>query len=351
MTDGARSRSGAAAGLGAAALFGAGTPIAKLLLGQTSPWLLAGLLYTASGLALSLWRVTRRSPRVRIPPAEVAPLAGGVLFGGVLAPVLLMLGLVAMPASGASLLLNAEALFTALIAWLVFKEATSRRIVIGFALIAAGAAVLSWPGQPQFAGTWPTLAVLGACLCWGIDNNLTRAVAHNDPVWLAAVKGAVAGPVNLTLALVLGAQLPDGPAVGGAAAVGALSYGVSLVLFISALASLGSARAGAYFAVAPFFGAILALAFGEPFTWTLAAAAALMGAGITLHLTEHHDHEHAHPAVTHDHWHNHDDGHHSHTHDPALAAALRHSHEHTHPAIEHTHPHYPDADHRHDHTT
>lgn len=193
--------------------------------------------------------------------------------------------------------------------------------------------------------------MLGACLCWGIDNNLTRAVAHNDPVWLAAVKGAVAGPVNLTLALVLGAQLPDGPAVGGAAAVGALSYGVSLVLFISALASLGSARAGAYFAVAPFFGAILALAFGEPFTWTLAAAAALMGAGITLHLTEHHDHEHAHPAVTHDHWHNHDDGHHSHTHDPALAAALRHSHEHTHPAIEHTHPHYPDADHRHDHTT
>ena len=259
MTGGARSRSGAVAGLAAAALFGAGTPIAKLLLGQTSPWLLAGLLYTAFGLTLSLWRIARRSPRVRIPPAEVAPLAGAVLFGGVLAPVLLMLGLVAMPASGASLLLNAEALFTALIAWLVFKEATSRRIVTGFALIAAGAAVLSWPGQPQFAGTWPTLAVLGACLCWGIDNNLTRTVARNDPVWLAEVKGAVAGPVNLALAFSLGARLADAAAVGAAAAVGVLSYGVSLVLFLSALASLGSARAGAYFAVAPFFGAILAL--------------------------------------------------------------------------------------------
>lgn len=291
MTGGARSRSGAVAGLAAAALFGAGTPIAKLLLGQTSPWLLAGLLYTAFGLTLSLWRIARRSPRVRIPPAEVAPLAGAVLFGGVLAPVLLMLGLVAMPASGASLLLNAEALFTALIAWLVFKEATSRRIVTGFALIAAGAAVLSWPGQPQFAGTWPTLAVLGACLCWGIDNNLTRTVARNDPVWLAEVKGAVAGPVNLALAFSLGARLADAAAVGAAAAVGVLSYGVSLVLFLSALASLGSARAGAYFAVAPFFGAILALALGEPFSWTLAAAAALMGAGITLHLTEHHNHE------------------------------------------------------------
>lgn len=243
----------------------------KLLLGHTTPWLLAGLLYTASGLTLSLWRIARRSPRVLIPPAEVAPLAGAVLFGGVLAPVLLMLGLVAMPGSGASLLLNAEALFTALVAWLVFREATSRRIVIGFALIAAGAAVLGWPGQPQFAGTGPTLAVLGACLCWGIDNNLTRAVARNDPVWLAAVKGAVAGPVNLALAFLLGAQLPDAPAVGGAAAVGVLSYRVSLVLFIFALASLGSARAGAYFAVAPFFGAILALASYEPFTWTLAA--------------------------------------------------------------------------------
>lgn len=349
MTGGTRSLSGAAAGLAAAVLFGAGTPIAKLLLGQTSPWLLAGLLYTASGLTLSLWRIARRSPRVHILPVEVAPLTGAVLFGGVLAPVLLMLGLVAMPASGASLLLNAEGLFTALIAWFVFKEATDRRMVTGFALIAVGAAVLGWPGQPQFAGTWPTLAVLGACLCWGIDNNLTRMVARNDPVWLAAVKGAVAGPANLAIAFLLGAHLPDARAIGGAAAVGVLSYGVSLVLFIAALASLGSARAGAYFSVAPFFGAILALAFGEPFTWTLAIAAGLMGAGIALHLTEHHDHAHTHAALTHDHWHRHDDGHHSHAHDPAVAAAFRHSHEHTHPAIQHSHPHYPDADHRHDH--
>lgn len=342
-------RSGVAAGIGAAVLFGAGTPVAKLLLGQTSPWLLAGLLYTASGIGLSLWRVARRAPRVRPARDELGPLAGAVVFGGVLGPVLLMLGLGAMPASGASLLLNAEALFTALIAWVVFREATGARIVAGFALIAAGAVVLSWPGQAEFAGTWPTLAVLGACLCWAVDNNLTRKVARNDATWLAAVKGAVAGPVNLALAFAAGAPLPGWGSIAGAAAVGIVSYGVSLVLFISALASLGSARAGAYFAVAPFFGALLAIALGEPLTWTTGVAAVLMASGVVLHLTERHDHPHVHEAVTHDHWHSHDDGHHAHGHTPAVAANVRHRHRHTHSEVVHSHPHYPDGDHRHRH--
>ena len=341
--------SGVLAGLGAAALFGAGTPVAKLLLGQTSPWLLAGLLYTASGAALSLWRLVRRAPRAHLPRRDLAPLAGAVLFGGVAGPVLLMLGLVSMPASGASLLLNAEGVFTALIAWLLFKEATDTRIVLGFALIAIGAVVLSWPGQAQFAGVWPALAVLGACLCWGIDNNLTRQVATNDAVWLAAVKGGVAGPVNLVIALALGARFPSPTAVAAAAAVGVFSYGVSLVLFITALAALGSARAGAYFSVAPFFGAVLALAMGEQVNWTLGVAAVFMAAGVTLHLAERHEHSHAHAEVTHDHWHRHDDGHHGHEHDHPVPAGAAHHHLHTHPAIVHSHPHYPDADHRHDH--
>lgn len=202
---------GAMAGLAAAALFGAGTPVAKLLLGEVSPWLLAGLLYSASGFALFGWRLLRRAERLHLVRGELAPLAGAVLFGGVLGPVLLMFGLSRLPASGASLLLNAEGLFTALIAWIGFREATDRRIILGFGLIAAGAVLLSWPGQPQFAGVWPAAAVLGACLCWGIDNNLTRQVALNDATWLAAVKGTVAGPVNLVLAFALGAGLPGPP--------------------------------------------------------------------------------------------------------------------------------------------
>nr|WP_300141170.1 DMT family transporter [Propionicimonas sp.] len=350
MTDPIRYRNlGAAAGLASAALFGAGTPVAKLLLGEIGPWLLAGVLYTASGVALACWRLVRRSPRVRLPRAQWFPLGGAVACGGMLGPVLLMFGLSSMPASGASLLLNAEGLFTALIAWLVFREATDARIVLGFGLIAAGAVVLSWPGQPQFGGLWPSMAVLGACLCWGIDNNLTRQVALADATWLAAVKGAVAGPANLLVAFALGAQLPAWSALAGGAVVGLLSYGVSLVLFIRALDLVGTARAGAYYSVAPFFGAGLAVVLGEPVGWTLAVAAGLMAAGVVLHLTERHDHQHVHEAMSHDHWHTHDDGHHDHEHAEPVPPGAAHRHPHRHPAIAHRHPHHPDSHHRHDH--
>lgn len=344
-----RRLSGPAAGLGAAVLFGAGTPIAKLLVGDVSPWLLAGLLYTASGIALGGWRLLRRARRVRLARAELWLMAGVILAGGIVGPVLLMLGLAAMPASGASLLLNAEAVFTALVAWLVFREATGVRVVLGFVLIAAGAVVLSWPGQPQFSGFWPAAAVLGACLCWAVDNNLTRQLAHVDATWLAATKGLIAGPVNLVIAVGLGASLPAIGALAGAAAVGVASYGVSLVLFIAALDQLGTARAGAYFAVAPFFGAGLAVALGEPFSATLLAAAVLMGAGVALHLTEHHQHQHSHVAVTHEHWHVHDDGHHDHRHEPPLPPGIGHRHAHHHQALTHAHEHFPDSQHRHHH--
>jgi drug/metabolite transporter (DMT)-like permease len=344
-----RVNKGAVFGLGAALLFGAGTPAAKMLLGQVSPWLLAGLLYTAAGVALFAWRALRRTPRAHLPARDRWAVAGSVIFGGVLAPVLLMFALVSMPATGASLLLNAEGLFTALIAWLVFREATDRRIVLGFGLIAAGAVVLSWPGQAQFGGLWATVAILGACLSWGIDNNLTRSVALNDATWLAAIKGGVAGPVNLVLALILGAQLPAMPALIGAAMIGVASYGISLVLFINALGQLGTARAGAYFSVAPFIGAALALGFGEPITWTLVVAAALMATGVILHLQERHEHPHAHTERAHDHWHSHGDGHHDHFPGGEASSGKAHRHLHTHQLQTHAHRHFPDEHHRHGH--
>lgn len=349
MSSGIR-HPGVQAGLASAVLFGAGTPVAKLLLGEVSPWLLAGLLYVGSGLGLGLYRVVRRSPRVRLAPGEWRPLAGAVLFGGVLGPVLLMAGLAGMPASGASLLLNAEGVFTALLAWFVFRENVDRRIALGMAAIVAGAVVLSVPaGAAEFGPPWPALAVLGACLCWGIDNNLTRTVALTDATWLAAVKGGVAGPVNLALAFLLGAALPPAWSIAAAMGVGLLAYGVSLVLFIVALRQVGTARAGAYFSVAPFFGAIVALALGEPVTIPLLVAAALMALGVWLHLSERHEHEHTHAPMTHDHWHRHDDGHHGHTHAEPVAPGTWHRHRHTHEAITHAHPHFPDAHHRHDH--
>lgn len=341
---------GVQAALLSAVLFGAGTPLAKLLLDDVSPWLLAGLLYTGSGIGLGLYRLVRRMPRVRITRAEILPLVGAIFFGGVAGPVLLMLGLVNMPASGASLLLNAEGVFTAVLAWFVFKENFDRRIALGMIAIVAGAVVLSIPTGANFGSTWPSLAILGACLCWGLDNNLTRKVALNDAVWLAAIKGGVAGPVNLILAFALGAQLPGAFNIAAAMVVGLFAYGVSLVLFIVAMRHVGTARTGAYFTIAPFFGAVLALILGEPITWPLVVAGILMAVGIWLHLTERHEHEHTHEAITHDHWHRHDE-HHQHEHPLGMEAApgVRHKHEHSHEPMTHTHEHYPDSHHRHGH--
>lgn len=339
---------GVQAALVAAVLFGAGTPLAKLLLGDVSPWMLAGLLYCGSGIGLVLIRLVIRAPRVRLRRAEWLPLAGAILFGGIIGPVLLMLGLASMPASGASLLLNAEGVFTALLAWVVFRENVDRRILLGMIAIVAGAVVLSVPSGATLGSPWPSLAILGACLAWGLDNNLTRQVALTDATWLAAVKGSVAGPVNLVLAFAVGARLPAAGNIAAALVVGFVAYGVSLALFIVGMRHVGTARAGAYFSIAPFFGALLALALGEPFTWPLGIAGALMALGVWLHLTERHVHPHRHEPISHDHWHTHDE-HHRHDHPESVPEGARHRHVHTHQAITHAHDHYPDAHHRHPH--
>lgn len=339
---------GIAAALIAALLFGAGTPLAKMLLDGLSPWLLAGLLYLGSGLGMVLYRLATRATVALLTRREWPWLAGAILSGGVLAPVLLMVGLTGMPATGASLLLNAEGVFTALLAWFAFKENFDGRIALGMASILAGALILSWPQQVSFAGAMPALAILGACLAWGIDNNLTRKVSLTDATWIAAVKGLVAGTVNLVLAFSLGAALPGVGTAGGAMLVGFLSYGVSLALFVVALRHLGTARTGAYFSIAPFFGALLALLLGEPLTLSLVVAGSLMAVGIWLHLTEHHEHQHSHVPIEHEHEHGHDE-HHQHAHGALDSAVQRHSHRHQHVALTHSHAHFPDAHHEHDH--
>ncbi|CAN5359379.1 DMT family transporter [soil metagenome] len=339
---------GVQAGLAAAVLFGAGTPLAKLLLGSVSPWMLAALLYLGSGLGLGVYRLIRRAPKVRLARGERLPLIGAIAIGGVSGPVLLMFGLSGMPATGASLLLNAEGVFTALLAWFVFRENVDRRIALGMLAIVAGAVVLSIPTGAELGPVWPSLAILAACLCWGIDNNLTRKISLTDATWLAAVKGGVAGLVNLGLALLLGARLPSILSIAGAMTVGLFAYGVSLVLFIVALRHVGTARAGAYFSIAPFFGALLAVGFGAAVTVPLLIAAALMAVGVWLHLTERHEHDHTHEAITHTHWHVHDE-HHRHDHPEPVAEGVRHRHTHTHDPVTHSHEHYPDTHHRHDH--
>ncbi|MGH8599920.1 MAG: DMT family transporter [Burkholderiales bacterium] len=340
---------GVLAVLGAAALFGAGTPLAKLLLGSVDPWLLAGLLYLGSGAGLTLMRSFRRAPSARPTGHEWGWLAGAIIAGGIIGPVLLMFGLSAMPASGASLLLNAEGVFTALLAWFVFRENFDRRIALGMAAIVAGAVVLAWPDKARFGDLWPSIAVLGACLAWAVDNNLTRKVSLADATWIAACKGWAAGAVNLAIATTVLSRQPTWQTVLAAGGVGWLAYGVSLSLFVVGLRHLGTARTGAYFSVAPFVGALIAVPLlGEPATPRLLAAGALMALGVWLHLTERHEHEHTHEALFHTHEHVHDE-HHRHTHDFPVAPGTRHTHAHRHEPITHTHPHFPDAHHRHSH--
>lgn len=340
---------GVVAALAAAVLFGAGTPFAKLLLGAINPWLMAGLLYLGAGAGLGLMRLVRRAPSVRPAAGDWPWLAGAILSGGVVGPVLLMYGLSAMPASGASLLLNAEGVFTALLAWFVFRENFDRRIALGMACIVAGAVMLSWPGEAHFGATWPALAVLGACLAWALDNNLTRKVSLTDATWIAACKGWVAGAVNLAIAAATVTHWPAWWTWLAAGTVGWLAYGVSLALFVVGLRHLGTARTGAYFSIAPFVGALLALPLlGEPVTLRLVAAGVLMGLGVWLHLTERHEHEHSHEPLTHTHEHEHD-AHHQHEHDFPVPAGTRHTHVHRHAPLAHAHAHFPDAHHRHDH--
>ncbi|WP_145538323.1 DMT family transporter [Yersinia kristensenii] len=339
---------GVLAVLTAAALFGAGTPLAKQLLNTVSPWLLAGLLYLGSGVGLALYRLITRPTPVSLPRNELWWFIGAITAGGIIAPVLLMIGLTGMPASGASLLLNAEGVFTALLAWFAFKENFDRRIALGMIVIIAGAAILSWPGEAHFAGLWPTLAILGACFAWGIDNNLTRKVSLTDATWIASVKGWVAGTVNLGLAFSLGASLPPLTQLAGALLVGFFAYGVSLALFVIGLRHLGTARTGAYFSVAPFLGAALAVAMGDAVTLPLVAAGLLMAIGIWLHLTEQHEHQHHHEDLLHEHEHLHDT-HHQHSHDFPVSANVPHKHPHRHQPMAHSHPHFPDSHHRHKH--
>ena len=347
----------AAPALLAALLFGASTPLAKLLGLAMAPQLLAGLLYLGSGLGLAVLMLVRQAlprpvgapaPQWRIPATDWPWLAAAILAGGVLGPVLLMAGLASTAAATAALLLNVEGVLTALIAWWVFHENADRQIVLGMAAILARAALLSL--QPGAMG-WSNGALLiaAACLCWAIDNNLTRKVAAQDALLLAGLKGLVAGISNTSLALMLGAKLPAGATLLASLALGFVGYGLSLVLFVLALRSLGTARTGAYFSVAPLFGVLVALLLWPQ--WPGAAfwlASGLMGLGLWLHLRERHAHAHVHEAMAHSHPHRHD-AHHQHAHDFVWDGREPHVHAHQHAALAHSHAHHPDLHHQHRH--
>lgn len=341
--------------LAAAALFGGATPFAKALLGSLSPFMVAGLFYLGSGIGLGVGIVIRRfrAPAAphgayRISRAELPWLLGAIAAGGVAGPALLMLGLSSTPAATSSLLLNLEGVLTAVIAWVVFRENVDLQVFLGMVAIVAGGVMLSWQsgstGVPVGA-----LLIVAACLCWAIDNNLTRKVSNNDAMVVACLKGLIAGPVNLAIAFATGAALPGIFTASAAMLTGLAGYGVSLVLFVVALRHLGTARTGAYFSVAPLFGVTISLLIWPEWPHlSFWLAAVLMALGIWLHVRERHEHVHTHETLEHTHRHRHDE-HHQHEHDFPYDGDEAHTHPHTHLPITHSHPHFPDVHHRHQH--
>jgi drug/metabolite transporter (DMT)-like permease len=342
--------------LASAALFGISTPAAKVLLGTIDPAVLAGLLYCGAGIGIGLLR--RLTPRLfssanaRQAPLQrkdVPWLAAAIAAGGVVGPLLLMLGLARTEAATASLLLSLEGAATALLAWFVFHENFDRRVALGMICLVVGAVILSWSGTPSLQNVLGPLAILFACIVWGLDNNLTRKASLADPLQITEWKGLVAGPANILIGLCAGASIPWSPALLLAAVTGFFGYGLSLALYVLAIRDLGAARASAYFSTAPFLGAVVSVvALGENVTFALFAAGILMGLGVWLHVTERHEHEHIHDVTAHVHPHMHDE-HHRHEHAPDDPAGEPHTHWHQHGPLRHAHPHTPDMHHVHRH--
>jgi drug/metabolite transporter (DMT)-like permease len=338
----------------AALLFGASAPLAKLLLGEVEPIPLAAFLYLGSGIGLSciklFQRITRqgagREAAIRKP--DYLWLAGAILAGGVAAPITLLFSLRNTPAATASLLLCFEGVSTTLIAYFAFKESISQRAWWAIVLITLSSILLSINLKANWGFSLGALGILAACMLWGVDNNFTRNISAKDPLMIVMIKGLGAGSFSLGMAFILGNKIPGAGVILVAMALGCLSYGTSIVLFIHAMRGLGAARTSALFSTAPITGILLSLTlFREIPAWLFLAALPLMVVGTLFLLGEQHEHEHFHEMVIHEHAHVHNDGHHEHVHEGAYPQ--KHSHMHKHDELTHRHEHMPDLHHRHGH--
>jgi drug/metabolite transporter (DMT)-like permease len=361
MTAMGGARRGATFGLLAAATFGVSAPLAKLLGARMPPLMLAGLLYAGAAAALGMVGVFRRigggagggtarreAPLAR---ADLPALVAVTVLGGMVGPLLMLFGLARVSATAGALLLNLEGPLTALVAVAAFGEHLGRRGLLATVLVFTGAALLGLGGGVGQVTLGGGAALAGACLAWAIDNNLTQRLALRDPIAVVRAKTLGAGTALLALGLAFGDRLPAPRLAVAALSLGAVSYGASVLLDAYALRLLGAAREAAYFATAPFLGALVGAAlFRERLAPADLGAAALMIAGVAVLLRERHAHLHTHAPIEHEHVHVHD-AHHLHAHhgpDDGPAEGP-HAHRHRHEAITHDHPHTSDSHHRHRH--
>lgn len=336
-------------GVLSAILFAMNAPFAKLLMTDLNPALMAAVLYLGSGFGLMLSTLFLKSnEEAPIRKNDIPWLVKAIVFGGIIGPLCLMFGLRETTASSASLLLNMESVLTAVIAWVIYREHCERRQIFGMSAIALGGCLIS-AGSLDMTRLAGNSLVVAACLCWAIDNNLTRHISASDPVKIAMFKGLFAGATNLAIAHFFGVAYPEPIVLIKIGLLGYFSYGLSLVLFIMSLRLVGTSRSGAYFSTAPFLGALVSwMFFKSTLTVWEVVAFGCMAFGLWIHITENHEHEHSHEECTHEHSHVHDE-HHQHKHAEGTDLKEPHSHEHFHPALIHKHPHFPDIHHRHSH--
>jgi len=340
----------------AAILFGASAPLSKLLLGELDPIPLAAFLYLGSGLGAVIMMIIQgkreraRQVEAHLTRQDIPWLSGGIIAGGIIAPIFLLIGLRITPASTASLLLNFETVATAIIAGLFFKEAIGKRIYWAIVLITFASILLSWSSE-SWGFSPAALLILAACFFWGLDNNFTRNISSKNPLVIVLIKGLVAGTFSLILSSILGKPLPKPNIIILALLLGAICYGLSIYLIILSMRHLGSTRSYALFAIAPFAGSLLSfILLNDQPLWNFWPGVALMIIGTWVMISENHSHEHAHEPFLHTHKHHHPDDHHDHEHETGeILIRGEHSHEHQHTNLDHAHKHTPDMHHRHSH--
>lgn len=341
----------------ASILFGASSPISKMLLGEIQPIPLASFLYLGSGIGLLIYKLVNiKMKKQMISEAplkrkDIPWLFGAVTVGGIIAPIILLNSLKITPASTASLLLNFEGVATTIIAILFFKENVGKQIIAAIFTITLASIFLSWDFKNQWGLSSGSLGIILACFCWGIDNNFTRNISDKNPFDIVTVKGIIAGSFSLTLSIILKNKMPEFKIVIIAMIIGFFCYGISTVLFVFAMRDLGSTRTSALFGTAPFIGTILSFIILKDVPNSLFfISLPIMIIGTVLLLKEEHNHLHSHELLQHEHRHKHTDGHHNHEHtDGQIIKNGSHSHLHVHEKIEHSHPHSPDIHHRHIH--
>ena len=335
--------------LASALLFGASTPLSKLLLDHVSPFQLAGLLYLGAALGVSPFAARRRvvARVARLDRRNGRMLLGAVLLGGIAGPVLLLFGLRLAAAASVSLWLNLELVATAVLGVVFFRDRLSGPGWLGAGIVVAAAMLLSWDGRS--AGALPGLLIALACVCWGFDNHCTVLIDGLTPQETTFWKGTAAGTTNLVIGILVSPWSAPPVTVAAAVVLGSVSYGASIVLYIAAAQNIGATRGQLAFSAAPFFGVLIAvIVLGEGMSTLQIVAAGVLIAGLAVLLREGHAHRHHHPTGEHEHWHRHNDGHHLHGH-PGLPSWIGHVHRHRHEALDHEHPHVSDIHHRHDH--